>query len=100
MSAPLSHQEVDRIAELAHLALTDEERELFARQLADILAYANEVAQVDTTGVPPTAHVLREETALREDTPRPSLPRAEALANAPDAAREAGFFKVPQVIGG
>lgn len=100
MSAPLSHQEVDRIAELANLALTDEERELFARQLADILAYANEVAQVDTTGVPPTAHVLREETALRDDTPRPSLPRTEALANAPDAAREAGFFKVPQVIGG
>jgi aspartyl-tRNA(Asn)/glutamyl-tRNA(Gln) amidotransferase subunit C len=100
MSAPLSHQEVDRIAALANLALTDEERDLFARQLADILAYANEVSQVDTTGVPPTAHVLREETALRDDDPRPSLTRADAFANAPDAAREAGLFKVPRVIGG
>lgn len=100
MSAPLSHEEVDRIAALANLALTDEERETFARQLADILAYANEVSRVDTTGVPPTAHVLREETALREDEPRPSLPRADALANAPDAAREAGLFRVPRVIGG
>lgn len=100
MSAPLSHQEVDRIAALANLALTDEERDLFARQLADILAYANEVSQVDTTGVPPTAHVLREETALRDDDPRPSLTRPDAFANAPEAAREAGLFKVPRVIGG
>jgi aspartyl-tRNA(Asn)/glutamyl-tRNA(Gln) amidotransferase subunit C len=100
MSAPLSHQEVDRIAALANLALTDEERDLFARQLADILAYANEVSEVDTTGVPPTAYVLREETALRDDEPRPSLARADAFANAPDAAREAGLFKVPRVIGG
>jgi aspartyl-tRNA(Asn)/glutamyl-tRNA(Gln) amidotransferase subunit C len=101
MSAPLSHEEVDRIAALANLALTDEEREKFARQLADILTYANEVSQVDTTGVPPTAHVLREETALRADEERPCLSRPDALANAPDAgAREAGLFRVPRVIGG
>ncbi len=100
MSAPLSHDEVNRIAALANLALTDRERDLFARQLADILAYAGELLKVDTAGVPPTSHALAEETALREDVPVPSLPRTAALANAPDAAREAGLFKVPRVIGG
>jgi aspartyl-tRNA(Asn)/glutamyl-tRNA(Gln) amidotransferase subunit C len=100
MSTPLPHEEVNRIAALANLALTDRERDLFARQLADILAYAGELLQVDTQGVPPTSHALAEETLLREDVPVPSLPRAEALANAPDASREAGLFKVPRVIGG
>jgi aspartyl-tRNA(Asn)/glutamyl-tRNA(Gln) amidotransferase subunit C len=100
MSAPLSHDEVNRIAALANLALTDRERDLFARQLADILEYAAELRQVDTSGVPPTSHALAEETLLRADEPVPCLPRADALANAPDAAREAGLFKVPRVIGG
>jgi aspartyl-tRNA(Asn)/glutamyl-tRNA(Gln) amidotransferase subunit C len=100
MSAPLSHDDVNRIAALANLALTDRERDLFARQLAEILAYASELQQVDTQGVPPTSHALAEETTLREDVPVPSLARPQALANAPDAAREAGLFKVPRVIGG
>ena len=100
MSAPLSHDEVNRIAALANLALTDRERDLFARQLADIRTYASDLQQVDTNGVPPTSHALAEETTLREDVAVPCLPRAEALANAPDAAREAGLFKVPRVIGG
>jgi aspartyl-tRNA(Asn)/glutamyl-tRNA(Gln) amidotransferase subunit C len=100
MSAPLSHDEVNRIAALANLALTDRERDLFARQLADILAYADEVLQVDTNGVPPTSHALAEETVLRDDEVVPCLPRDQALANAPDAAPQAGLFKVPRVIGG
>jgi aspartyl-tRNA(Asn)/glutamyl-tRNA(Gln) amidotransferase subunit C len=100
MSAPLSHDEVNRIAALANLALTDRERDLFARQLADILAYAGELQQVDTQGVPPTSHALAEKAMLREDVPVPCLPRAEALANAPDASRADGLFKVPRVIGG
>lgn len=104
MSAPqppaLSHQEVERIAALANLALTDRERDLFARQLADILGYVNQLAAVDTQGVPPTAHVLHGPTVLRADDVVPSLPRDAALANAPDAARDAGLFRVPRVIGG
>jgi aspartyl-tRNA(Asn)/glutamyl-tRNA(Gln) amidotransferase subunit C len=100
MSSPLTHEEVDRIAALANLALTDRERDLFARQLADILSYADEVSKIDTHGVAPTSHAIFEQTVLREDEVTPCLPRDEALANAPDASREAGLFKVPRVIGG
>jgi aspartyl-tRNA(Asn)/glutamyl-tRNA(Gln) amidotransferase subunit C len=100
MSSPLTHEEVERIAALANLALTDRERDLFARQLADILGYAEQVSKVDTQGVAPTSHVLFEQTVLRADEVTPSLPRDQALANAPDVSREAGLFRVPRVIGG
>ena len=100
MSAALSLSDVERIAALAQLELTEEEKHLFTRQLAGILAYAQQVQQLDTSGVPAMAHVLAAERAGRDDEPRPSLPVAEALANAPDAAIDAGFFKVPRVIGG
>ena len=93
----LTSADVARIAGLAHLELTDEEMALFARQLADILAYAEQVQTVDTSGVPATAHVLGERTE-RGDEPRDPLPRDAALANAPDAAPQAGLFRVPRVI--
>lgn len=96
--ATLSTADVERIAALAQLELTAEEKELFTRQLADILAYAEQVQAVDTSGVPATAHVLAERIE-RDDTPRAALPRDEALANAPDGAPEAGLFRVPRVIG-
>jgi aspartyl-tRNA(Asn)/glutamyl-tRNA(Gln) amidotransferase subunit C len=96
----LSIEEVERIAALAQLELTDEEKQLFARQLADILTYAQQVQQLDTTGVPATAHVHASHRAERDDAPGPSLAIGEALANAPDADRAAGLFKVPRVIGG
>ena len=100
MPSPLSLADVERIAALAHLELTDEEKQLFTRQLAEILAYAEQVQQLDTTGIPATAHVDAAAGVEREDEPRPSLSPTDALANAPDAAREAGLFKVPRVIGG
>lgn len=100
MPPALSKAEVERVAALAHLALTDEEKTLFGRQLADILAYAEQVQEVDTSNVPPTSHVLVRHEAWREDTPRPCLSPEEALANAPEPAHEAGLFKVPRVIGG
>ncbi len=96
----LSLEEVERIARLARLELTDDEKQLFARQLADILAYAEQVQSLDTSGVPATAHVHPDLRAERIDAPRPSLATSEALANAPDPAAEAGLFKVPRVIGG
>ena len=98
MAAELTKADVERIAALAHLELTDEEKDLFTVQLAGILHYAEQVQQVDTTGVPPMAHVGSERTE-RDDEPRPSIDRADALANAPDAALDAGLFRVPRVIG-
>lgn len=95
----LSLEEVERIARLAHLELTDAEKALFARQLAEILSYAEQVQQLDTRGVPATAHVHAALRAEREDTLRPSLAVSEALANAPEPAPDAGLFKVPRVIG-
>ena len=100
MSTPLSVAEVERIAALANLELTEDEKQLFARQLAEILAYAEQVQAIDTSGVPATAHVLAAHDAERSDEPRPSVPVAEALANAPEVEPDAGLFKVPRVIGG
>jgi aspartyl-tRNA(Asn)/glutamyl-tRNA(Gln) amidotransferase subunit C len=99
MSTTLTVADVERIAALAHLELTEEEKQLFTKQLADILAYAEQVQAIDTSGVEATAHVLAQRIE-REDEPRSSLHVHEALANAPDADLEAGLFRVPRVIGG
>ena len=98
VSTTLTIADVERVAALAHLELSDEEKRLFTRQLADILAYAEQVQAVDTTGVPATAHV-NAHSAERDDEPKPSLPVGEAIANAPDAVPAAGLFRVPRVIG-
>lgn len=92
--------DVERIATLAHLDLTEAEKRLFTKQLADILGYAEQVQAVDTSGVPATAHVHTAQRVEREDETRPSLSVADALANAPDRAPDAGVFRVPRVIGG
>jgi aspartyl-tRNA(Asn)/glutamyl-tRNA(Gln) amidotransferase subunit C len=97
MSASLSREEVLRIATLARLELTADEIELFSRQLAHILEYVEQIRDVDTTGVPPTSHVMNQPID-RPDTLRDHLSRDEALANAPDAARQSGLFKVPRVF--
>jgi aspartyl-tRNA(Asn)/glutamyl-tRNA(Gln) amidotransferase subunit C len=99
MSASLSRADVDRLASLAHLELDDAEAEVLTRQLAEFLAYAQQVQELPTNGVPPTTHLLTPRAPLRADDPAPSLPVADALANAPDADRSAGLFKVPRVIG-
>ena len=87
------------LAALANLELNDSELKLFAKQLGDILEYANQVQNIDTTDVPPTATVVTRHSADRPDQVIPSLDRADALANAPDASLQAGLFKVPRVIG-
>jgi len=99
MPATFSRSQIEAIASLAHLRLDEEEIELYARQLGDILEYANQVQNIDTTGVPPTASVVARHEADRPDTVLASLDRSEALANAPDASLESGLFKVPRVIG-
>ena len=95
----LTVADVERIAALAHLELTDDEKQLFTRQLADILSYAEQLQSIDTTGVPATAHVNATQPVERDDEPKPSLPVADAVGNAPDAAADAGLFRVPKVIG-
>jgi aspartyl-tRNA(Asn)/glutamyl-tRNA(Gln) amidotransferase subunit C len=99
MPAGFTRDQVAVSAALANLELEPVELDLFARQLGDILAYADEVQQIDTTGVPPTTSVMTRHGADRPDEVRPSLDREDALANAPDAAHDAGLFKVPRVIG-
>lgn len=99
MSAPFGPDDVARVAALAHLALTDEEAARFTPELAEILEYATAIQRVDTSGVSPTAHALAHDTVMRADAARGSLGRDAALGNAPSAAREAGLFRVPKVIG-
>jgi aspartyl/glutamyl-tRNA(Asn/Gln) amidotransferase C subunit len=95
----LTRDQVAAIAALANLELNPGETELFARQLAGILAYADEIRRADTTNVPPTSAVLMQTGTEREDVVGSSLDVRDALANAPDAALDAGLFRVPRVIG-
>lgn len=92
--------EVERLANLARLALTDEEKTLFAAQLDRILQYARQVCALDTSGVAATSHVLDRQPVERPDEVRPSLTETQALANAPEPALAEGLFKVPRVLGG
>jgi aspartyl-tRNA(Asn)/glutamyl-tRNA(Gln) amidotransferase subunit C len=99
MPTAFTPADVAKIAALANLELDADELEVFARQLGEILAYADQVQQIETTGVPPTASVVTRHAADRADEMQPSLDRDAALANAPDAAFDAGLFRVPRVIG-
>jgi aspartyl-tRNA(Asn)/glutamyl-tRNA(Gln) amidotransferase subunit C len=98
MPSKLTRDEVLRVARLAHLELSESDVDMFTEQLANILAYASEVQQIDTTGVAPTSHALTSGPMWREDEPEPSLDRDTVLKNAPDARREAGLFRVPKVL--
>jgi aspartyl-tRNA(Asn)/glutamyl-tRNA(Gln) amidotransferase subunit C len=95
----LSREQVAAIAALANLELNPGETELFARQLAGILTYAEEIQRADTTNAPPTSAVLMPTSTEREDEVAPCLDVRDALANAPDAALDPGLFRVPRVIG-
>ena len=99
MAATLETNDVDRIATLARLALTPDERTRFAAQLSDVLQYVAQISAIDTTGVVATSHPLWADNAWRDDQPQPSLATADVLANAPDANRDAGLFRVPKVLG-
>jgi aspartyl-tRNA(Asn)/glutamyl-tRNA(Gln) amidotransferase subunit C len=93
---PLSLAEVEHVAELARLRLTEEEKALFREQLSAILDYAAVIQSIDTSAIPPTATVLPLRNVMRDDEPRPSLPPEDVLANAPDARD--GFFAVRQIL--
>ena len=101
MPRTFSREEVQRIASLARIALTAGERDLLARQLGEILAYAEQIGAVDTSRVPDAAEAPLPSAGVdgRADEIRPSLDRDAALDAAPDADLAAGFFKVPRVLG-
>jgi aspartyl-tRNA(Asn)/glutamyl-tRNA(Gln) amidotransferase subunit C len=92
----LTPEEVDHIALLARLDLSPAERERAGRELSQILDHFEQLNQLDTGGVEPTSHVFPVVNVLRTDETRPSLPRDEALQNAPEQA--GGMFQVPRVV--
>lgn len=88
-------KEVEEVAILARLALTQEEKELFARQLSQILEHFKQLEAIDTSGVEPMCHALPVVNEFREDIVERLYSRDELMANAPET--ENGFFKVPKI---
>jgi aspartyl-tRNA(Asn)/glutamyl-tRNA(Gln) amidotransferase subunit C len=92
----ISVKDVEHVANLARLALTEAEKEQFAGQLSAILKYAEKLNELNTDGIEPTSHVLPLYNVMRKDEVKPSLPHAKVMANAPE--EEDGQFKVPSVL--
>ncbi len=92
----ISKKEVEHIADLAQLKLDEEDGDIFTKQLGDILNYIEQLNELDTDGVVPTAYTVPMKNVLREDRVGPSLPKKKFLANAPD--KKDGQFRVPRII--
>jgi aspartyl-tRNA(Asn)/glutamyl-tRNA(Gln) amidotransferase subunit C len=89
-------KDVEHVARLARLDLSQAEKERMRRELDGILAYIDKLRALDTTGVEPTSHAVPVTSVMRDDLEQPSLPREEMLANAPD--RQGDLFRVPRII--
>jgi aspartyl-tRNA(Asn)/glutamyl-tRNA(Gln) amidotransferase subunit C len=92
----LTREQVQHVAKLARLSLSDDEITTFTGQMGTILDYVKKLNELNTDGIVPTAHAVPMENAFRDDVVRPSIGVDNALANAPD--RVEGFFRVPKVI--
>jgi len=92
----LSNEEVKHIAKLSRLALSEEEAGEYASQLSKIIEYVEQLNNLDTSSIEPTSHVMDLGNVMVEDIPGVSLPREEALKNAPDP--DGGFYRVPKII--
>lgn len=92
----ITKQEVEHVAKLARLELSDQEKETLMNQLSNILTYVEKLNELDTKGVEPTSHVLDINNVMRDDVPEECLPQEQALANAPDKA--SGHYRVPLII--
>lgn len=92
----ITRQQVEHVARLARLELTEEEKEVYTGQLNSILEYVKVLDELDTSQVQPMAHVLPIHNVFRPDETRPSIDKEEALDNAPD--RQGEFFKVPRIV--
>jgi aspartyl-tRNA(Asn)/glutamyl-tRNA(Gln) amidotransferase subunit C len=93
---PSDSIDIRYVAKLARIELTEEEVEIFGRQLGDLLGHVNALAELDTASVPATAQVVESRNVMREDIPAPCLDRERVLAEAPQ--RQGGFFRVPRII--
>ena len=94
----LTRTDVEHVAYLARLGLTEEELARLEGQLNHILDQYATLAELDTDAIPPTAQTIELENILREDVARPSMPPEDVLANAPE--RDGDFFVVPAILGG
>ena len=92
----VSHQDVKYVAKLARLKVGPDELDRFASQLSGILNHIDKISELDLSGVEPTSHVIGLANVFREDEPRPSVEREEALANGPEVER--GAFRVPPIL--
>jgi len=92
----ITRKDVEYVARLARLKLSEEEIEKYSQQLAKILEYINKLNELDTSKTLPTYHVLPLTNVFREDRVRPSLAKEEILSNAPES--EEGYFKVKKII--
>ncbi len=92
----ISKEEIDHIAILARLSLSEEEKELFGSQLSSILDYMEKLNELDTKDIEPTSHVISLSNVMRDDKPRDSIPREDALMNAPSHTDK--FYRVPKII--
>jgi len=97
---PISESDIEKIAQLAHLEITDDERRMFAPQIADIVTYVEQLNEIDVTAIEPALGGLTPEgertESSRVDDVQPSLGQKTALAEAPDPA--SGHFRVPKVL--
>jgi aspartyl-tRNA(Asn)/glutamyl-tRNA(Gln) amidotransferase subunit C len=92
----ITKQEVEKVAKLARLEVTESEQAAFAKQLSQILTHVETLKQYDTVGVEPTATVLGQVNVFRPDITRPSMSVDRAVSNAPESVD--GFFVVPKII--
>lgn len=92
----ISKEEVLHVAKLARLKFTDDEAEALAKDMENIIGFANKLNELDTEGVVPTAHAIPMSNAFREDVVKPSFDRETMLANAP--SQEDGGYTVPKVV--
>ncbi|HDP69327.1 MAG TPA: Asp-tRNA(Asn)/Glu-tRNA(Gln) amidotransferase subunit GatC [Actinobacteria bacterium] len=92
----ISKRDVEHVALLARLSLSEKEKEKFTKQLSQILEHAEKISELDTKDIEPTSHALPIKNVFRKDEEKPSLSQKEALSNAP--SEESGMIRIPKIV--
>lgn len=92
----ITKEQVEHVAGLARLNLTEEEKEKLTVEMENLIVFADKLNELDTTGIEPTAHAIPMNNVFRDDVVEPSYPREKILANAP--SQEDGCLKVPKIV--